>query len=40
MEKATVIAYRNAKDVDVKFEDGTTVKHVPYSQVKAGKVKR
>lgn len=26
--KATIIAYRNAKDIDVQFEDGTIREHV------------
>ena len=34
--KMTIIAYRNAKDIDIQFEDGTIVKHKAYSHFKNG----
>lgn len=35
----TIIAYRSAKDIDVKFEDGTVVQNVWYNRFKSGNVK-
>ena len=37
-EKMTIIAYRNAKSVDIKFEDGTVVVNKSYNHFKAGKI--
>ena len=37
--KATIITYRNAVDVDIKFEDGTIVTHKQYSNFKTGGIK-
>lgn len=34
----TVIAYRNAADIDVRFEDGTIVQHRQYSCFKDGEI--
>ena len=39
-EKMTIIGYRNKKDIDVKFEDGTIVYHKYYSRFKAGIIKK
>ena len=36
--EATIIRYENAKDIDVRFEDGTVVKHKLYRDFKDGKV--
>lgn len=33
-----IIAYRTADDVDVRFEDGTVIKHREYRQFKRGKI--
>lgn len=35
----TIIAYRNNKDIDVEFDDGTKVFHVRYDSFQKGKVK-
>lgn len=37
--KMTIIAYRNNKDIDVEFDDGTKVFHVRYDSFQKGKVK-
>ena len=37
-EKATIIDYRKWDDIDVKFEDGTIVKHRQYSGFKEGRI--
>ena len=34
--EATIIQYKNAMDIDVRFEDGTVVKHKSYSKFKKG----
>lgn len=36
---ATIIAYRNNKDIDVKFEDNTIVSHRQYSRFKTGNIR-
>ena len=36
--EATIIRYENAKDIDVRFEDGTVIKHKLYRDFKDGKV--
>ena len=36
--KATIIRYGKAIDIDVRFEDGTVVKHKSYSKFKKGKI--
>ena len=36
--KMKIIAYRNAGDIDVQFEDGTIVKHKSFSHFKDGKI--
>ena len=38
-QKMSIVAYRNAKDIDVQFEDGTIVKHEIYSHFRVGKIK-
>ena len=30
-QKMTIVCWRNSKDIDVCFEDGTLVQHKPYS---------
>ena len=35
----TIIAYRSAKDMDIKFEDGTVVEHVWYNRFLTGNIK-
>lgn len=37
-EKATIIEYRSAMDIDVQFEDGNIVKHRPYYNFKNGSI--
>ena len=37
--KMTVIRYKNAKDIDVQFEDGTISEHKEYNKFKLGKIK-
>ena len=37
-QKMTIIEYRGARDLDVKFEDGTIVKKIQYTAFKAGRV--
>lgn len=32
----TIIAYKNANDIDVQFEDGTIIKHKTYQRFKSG----
>ena len=36
--EATIIQYKNAMDIDVRFEDGTVVKHKSYSKFKKGEI--
>lgn len=36
--KMTIVAYRKITDIDVKFEDGTIVKHKPLSDIMSGRV--
>lgn len=36
---ATIIAYRNSNDIDIKFEDGVIVTHKKYANFIAGKIK-
>lgn len=36
--KATIIKYRNVHDIDIKFEDGTIVKHRYYKSFKVGEI--
>ena len=36
--KATIIRYNTSKEIDVRFEDGTVVKHKSYSKFKKGKI--
>lgn len=36
--QATIIAYRNSKDIDVQFEDGTIREHARYGHFKSGKI--
>lgn len=36
--KATIIAYRNAKDIDVRFEDNTVRKHTNISSFNTGRI--
>ena len=38
-QKATVIVYRNSGDIDVRFEDGTIVKHRKMQNFKEGEIK-
>lgn len=38
-EKMTIINYRNAKDIDIKFEDGTIVENIEYGNFLKGNVK-
>lgn len=38
-EKATIIAYRKAKDIDVQFEDGTIVTNKEYQNFKNGRIR-
>lgn len=38
-KQATIIEYRNASDMDVRFEDGTIRKHVHYQAFKDGHIK-
>ena len=35
---AIVIKYRNYKDIDIEFEDGTVRKHVAYQTFKRGEI--
>ena len=37
-QKMTIIAYRNSKDVDVQFEDGSVIEHIRYDAFKNGQV--
>lgn len=37
-QKMTIIKYRNAKDIDIMFEDGTIVMHKQYSRFKYGRI--
>ena len=37
-QKMTIIAYRNAKDIDVQFEDKTIREHITYDDFKKGNV--
>ncbi len=37
-EKATIIAYRSFKDIDVQFEDGTVISHRIYGEFKKGSI--
>lgn len=39
-EKMKIIAYKNARDVTVQFEDGTIKEHVEYAAFKKGWVKK
>lgn len=32
--EATIIRYENARDIDIRFEDGTVVEHRQYDQFK------
>ncbi len=34
-----IIAYRNAKDIDVQFEDGSVSENITYDNFKFGRVK-
>ena len=36
--EATIIRYNTSKEIDVRFEDGTVVKHKSYSKFKKGKI--
>ena len=36
--EATIIRYGNAKDIDVRFEDGAVVEHKGYSALKNGEI--
>ena len=36
--EATIIQYKNAMDIDVRFEDGSMVKHKSYSKFKKGEI--
>ena len=36
--EATIIRYRNAGDIDVRFEDGFVIKHKQYGEFKRGKI--
>ena len=38
-EKMTIVAYRTARDLDVKFENGTTVEHKSYDNFLKGQIK-
>ena len=35
----TIIAYRNIKDIDIRFEDGYVARHKPYNSFKKGMIK-
>ena len=35
---ATIISYRNCKDIDIQFEDGTTIYHKTYQEFKKGSI--
>ena len=37
---ATIIAYRHAKDMDVRFQDGTTLYHRQYSCFEKGGIRK
>ena len=39
-ESMTIIAYRNANDVDIKFGDGTVVKRKTYANFNKGTIKK
>lgn len=39
-QRATVIAYRYASDIDIRFEDGTIREHIAYASFKSGHVKK
>ena len=36
--KATIIQYKNAMDIDVRFEDGAVAEHKVYGAFKKGKI--
>ena len=38
-ERMTIVRYGNAKDIDVRFEDGVIVEHRTYKNFKVGKIK-
>ena len=38
-EKMMIVKYSNANDIDVKFEDGTIIKHNAYNNFKKGNIK-
>ena len=38
-QKMTIVCWRNSKDIDVRFEDGTLVQHKPYSVFKSGEIR-
>lgn len=38
-QKLTLIKYRSSSDVDVKFEDGTVIKHKTYDRFKQGNIR-
>lgn len=38
-ELMTILKYRNARDIDIVFKDGTIVKHLEYSAFKNGQIK-
>jgi hypothetical protein len=39
-QKMTIVEYRNARDLDVQFEDGTIVQHKAYSNFKKGGISK
>ena len=36
--RATIIIYRGYNDIDIRFEDGTILKHKQYNNFKRGKI--
>ena len=38
-QKMIIVCWRNSKDIDVQFEDGTLVQHKPYSVFKSGEIR-
>lgn len=37
-QKMTIIAYHNASNIDIQFEDGTIVYHKEYKRFKKGQI--
>ena len=37
-QEMKIIAYRNSRDIDARFEDGTVIRHVTYDNFQAGRI--